>query len=220
MTAVAAVPVRDFAAAKQRLASVLTPAERAALARAMTEDVLAALTAVPLDAVWVVTGDAEVAAVARQFGASEVHEASSLGHTAAVARAQALAAHRGAESFLTVPGDVPAVTADEIEAVLDAAATPPAAVFVPSLSGYGTNAALLRPPDAMTLKFGEPSFANHLAAAARVTHLTPVTLALPGLGLDIDTPDDLRALLERGDASRSGRLLARWNLRERLAVRT
>ena len=74
---------------------------------------------------------------------------------------------------------------------------------MPSLSGFGTNAALLAPPDAMPLKFGEPSFANHLEGA-RGRGLTPRVLALPGLGLDIDAPEDLRLLLARGAAHAGG----------------
>jgi 2-phospho-L-lactate guanylyltransferase len=217
VTVAVAVPVRDFATAKQRLAPVLDPAERSALARAMLEDVLAALAGAPLDAPWVVTGDAEVEAVARHAGAEVLREATSDGHTEAVARAQALAATRGADLFLTVPGDVPAVTAEEIGIVVAAAARPRAAVFVPSRSGDGTNAALLRPPLAMPLKFGEPSFANHVTSA-RGHELSAVTLVLPGLGLDVDTPEDLRLLVTMAPGTRSGRLLAAWDVGGRLAA--
>lgn len=216
MSVVAAVPVRDFATAKRRLGAALEAAERAALAEAMLEDVLEAVGAAGLDAVLVVTAAPEVAACGRRFGAEVLVEPASRGHSAAVALAQAAAVARGADLFLTIPGDVPAVTAAEIRAVLGAAAGERAAVFVPSLSGYGTNAALLRPPDAMALKFGEPSFANHLSAA-RARELAPVMLRLPGLGLDVDTPEDLRALLARGVSTRSGRLLGRLDLARRLA---
>ncbi len=215
MIAVAAIPVRDFATAKQRLAGILRPEERAGLARAMLEDVLGAVCAAPVREVYVVSGDPEVGAVAARFPVTVLHEAPRLGHSEAVALAQAVAARAGAEIFVTVPGDVPCVTVDEMQAVLEATHGERAAVFVPSLTGYGTNAALLRPPDLMPLKFGEPSFANHLIAA-RARDLSPIALSLPGLGLDIDTPDDLRALLDRPVATRSGRLLAQCRVRERL----
>src|SRR5437879_4823489 len=52
---VAAVPVKDLINAKQRLVPALGAAERAALAAAMLQDVLAALAAARLDRVWVVT---------------------------------------------------------------------------------------------------------------------------------------------------------------------
>jgi 2-phospho-L-lactate/phosphoenolpyruvate guanylyltransferase len=203
---VLAVPAKDFGAAKRRLSTVLGPAERAALARAMLEDVLAAVCAVSFESILVVTRDRDVERCAARFPVEVLREESSRGHTAAVALAQAVAAARGAEAFLTIPGDVPEATPAELRAMLEAAHAA-AVVLVPSASGYGTNGALLRPPDVLGLTFGEPSFPGHLAAAHRQQLVTAV-LALPGLGLDIDTPDDLGALRARGSRTRSGRLLA------------
>ncbi|MBI1846114.1 MAG: 2-phospho-L-lactate guanylyltransferase [Candidatus Rokubacteria bacterium] len=209
---VVAVPVKDLVNAKQRLARALGPAERAALARAMLEDVLTALAAARLDAVWVVTRDDEAAALARGFGAEVLAEAENRGHTSAVAFAQAHALARGARCFATIPGDVPCVTAAEIRALADATgAADRVCVFTPSRSGLGTNGAALVPPDAMPLTFGEPSFDNHLAAA-RARGLTPRVLPLPGLGLDVDAPEDLAALLDAGGHTASGRLVAGWKL--------
>jgi 2-phospho-L-lactate guanylyltransferase len=120
--------------------------------------------------------------------------------------------------FATIPGDTPCVTADEIRTlVARAAEDPPAAVFAPSHSGLGTNGAALAPPAAMPLTFGEPSFENHLRAA-RERGLAPRIVTLPGLGLDVDGPEDLGLLLAGGPATESGRLLARWSIGERLAV--
>jgi 2-phospho-L-lactate guanylyltransferase len=214
-----AVPVKDLINAKQRLLSVLAPAERAELAQAMLRDVLRALAGAGLDAVWVVTHDAAVGAIARPFGAEIVPEVVNAGHTAAVARAQRLAADREAQVFATIPGDVPCVTAAEIRALVDAAAgSPPCAVFVPSRSGLGTNGAALSPPGVMPLTFGEPSFENHLAVAARLG-LGRRVLPLPRLGLDVDAPGDLRALLRDGAGTESGQLVAAWSLGDRLEAR-
>jgi 2-phospho-L-lactate guanylyltransferase len=201
-----AVPVKDLVNAKQRLIPALSPPERRDLARAMLEDVLdAASTALP-GAVLVVTTDPEVRAVARARGVECLTESANRGHTAAVALAQREAVTRGAARFLTLPGDVPCVTAQEIATLCDALEEAPGVVFVPSRSGLGTNAALLAPPDAIPLTFGEPSFENHLKTA-RAAGLTPQVVELPGIGLDVDAPDDLRALLQRGPATRSARLL-------------
>jgi 2-phospho-L-lactate/phosphoenolpyruvate guanylyltransferase len=205
MSVVAAVPVKDLVNAKQRLVPALGPAERRALARAMLADVLEAMVAALPESVVVITTDAEVRALAGAAGVECWAESANRGHTAAVAFAQEQALARGAERFLTIPGDVPCVTADEAGALL-AALEPGGVVFVPSRSGLGTNAALLAPPGAMRLTFGEPSFANHLAAA-RAAGLQPRVLELPGIGLDVDAPDDLPVLLERGPHTRSARLL-------------
>lgn len=214
---VAAVPVKDLVNAKQRLVGALSASERMALARAMLHDVLRSLVAAPLDARWVVTRDAEVTATARAFGVDVVREDVNQGHTAAVAAAQAEATRLGARVFVTIPGDVPCVTAEEIRALVTRADDDgPAAVFAPSDSGHGTNGVALAPPGAMPLTFGEPSFENHLRTA-RARGLVVHVLALPGLGLDVDGPADLARLLARGPATESGRLLARWSVAERLA---
>jgi len=212
---VAAVPVKDVTNAKQRLMRVLDGPERRELARAMLIDVLRAFGGAGVDRVWVVTREPEVAAIARSLGAEPLAEAENRGHTAAVATAQAEAARVGARAFLTIPGDVPCVSGAEIRALVAALTGPSAAVFVPSRSGLGTNGVLLAPPGAMRLRFGEPSFENHLTAA-RALRLTPTVIRLRGLGLDVDAPEDLLALLGEGAGTQSRDLLVRWRLPERL----
>ena len=216
MSAVIAVPVKDLVNAKQRLIPILSPSERSDLARAMLEDVLEALVRARIGLVLVVTRDASVEAVATRHGAGILGEDVNRGHTEAVAHAQRSALARGAGRFLTLPGDVPCVTPGELRALADALGEAPGAAFVPSLSGFGTNAALLEPPDAMPLKFGEPSFDNHLVAA-RAAGLRPLVRRLPGIGLDIDAPEDLALLIERGPSTRSARLLVSLDVPARLS---
>jgi 2-phospho-L-lactate guanylyltransferase len=213
-----AVPVKDLVNAKQRLAAALTQEERSALAAAMLEDVLDALLAARIGEVRLVTRDAAAIALATRHGVACLTEAVNRGHTEAVALAQREAGAAGARVFVTIPGDVPCVTGDELRDLAAAAGPAPAAVFVPSASGFGTNGVALTPPDAMPLKFGEPSFANHLDAA-RSRGLAIQTLSLPGLGLDIDAPDDLAALLRSGPETRSRALLVRLGVAARLAGR-
>ncbi|MBI4607770.1 MAG: 2-phospho-L-lactate guanylyltransferase [Candidatus Rokubacteria bacterium] len=215
MRTVAAIPAKDLENAKQRLVPVLSPDERRALARAMLEDVLEAVTAADLSSVLVVTRDPEVIALVRAFPVTVLEEPENRGHTEAVALARGFAAERGAERFLTVPGDVPQVTPQEITALAEAVPSRPGVAFVPSRSGFGTNGAVLSPPDVMALKFGEPSFPNHLFAARR-RGLDPVVLRFPGLGLDIDGPEDLRALLESERQTRSWRLVRGFGIEARL----
>ena len=208
---ICAVPAKDLVNAKQRLVPVLGPRERCELARAMLSDVFAALRAARLDGVWVVTRDPEVIELAVAIGAeplASLGEAANSSHTTAVAFAQAEAARRGARVFLTVPGDVPCLTGDEIQALV-AGAREGAPAFAPSRSGFGTNGVALTPPDAMPLKFGEPSFQSHLAAA-RARGLEPRVLMLAGLALDVDAPEDLAALAAEGGVTESARLVRAW----------
>jgi 2-phospho-L-lactate/phosphoenolpyruvate guanylyltransferase len=214
---VAAVPVKDVVNAKQRLMRVLDGRERRELARAMLVDVLKALGGAALDHVWVVTREPEVATLARSLGAESLSEPENRGHTAAVATAQAEATREGATTFLTIPGDVPCVTAAEIRALVDALPAAPAVALTPSRSGLGTNGVALAPPSAMRLRFGEPSFDGHVVAA-RALRLAVNIVRLPGLGLDVDAPEDLGMLLAEGAATESARLLASWQITERLVA--
>jgi 2-phospho-L-lactate guanylyltransferase len=218
MTLLVAVPVKDLANAKQRLMAFLSPEERRALARAMLEDVLEALVSALPGSVAVVTADRDVIELAGRRGADCLVEAANRGHSEAVAFAQRSARARGLDGFLTIPGDVPCVAADEVSTLVAALGDRGGAAFVPSLSGFGTNAALLVPADCMPLKFGEPSFENHLEGA-RERGLNPVVLRLTGLGLDIDSPEDLRLLITGGSSTRSAALLRTWDIRARLASR-
>ena len=214
--AIVAVPVKDLVNAKQRLVPVLGAHERRALAAMMLEDVLTALAGTAVEAIWVVTRDPDVDAIARRFGASVVLEPANRGHTAAVAEAQGRAREQGVPIFATIPGDVPCVTAAEVDALVSVAAAGPAVALVPSRSGLGTNGVALAPPDALTLRFGEPSFADHVAGA-QARGMVPHVLHLPGLGLDVDGPDDLHVLLARGRGTRSAQLVADWRLGSRTA---
>ena len=218
MSTVVAVPVKDLVNAKQRLIPFLSPSERGDLARAMVEDVLDALARARLGLVLVVTRDPAVEALAMRHGAGTLGEEANRGHTEAVAHAQGAALARGARRFLTIPGELPCAPPDELATLAEEPLETPGVIFVPSLSGFGTNAALLEPPDAMPLKFGEPSFDNHLVAA-RAAGLRPLVRRLPGLGLDIDAPEDLAPLLERGSSTRSARLLTSLDVPARLARR-
>lgn len=213
----AALPVKDLVNAKQRLMAALTAEDRRGLAAAMLEDVLDVLAAVPGLDVVVITRDADALALARRHGARCLEESANRGHTEAVAFAQREAVAAGARRFLTIPGDVPCVTPAEVTALCARAPGEPDVAFVPSLSGFGTNAAILTPPDAMPLKFGEPSFDNHLDAA-RARGLSPRILRLPGIGLDVDAPEDLPLLLTHGASTRSAALLRRLGVPARLGI--
>ncbi|HEV8227583.1 MAG TPA: 2-phospho-L-lactate guanylyltransferase [Methylomirabilota bacterium] len=217
MNTVIAVPVKDLVNAKQRLVPLLAPAERGELARAMLEDVLDALDQARVGDVLVVTRDLAVEVLAKRHGAATLAEESNRGHTEAVAHAQRAAVARGARRFVTIPGDVPCTSPEELTALAAALPSGPGVAFVPSLSGFGTNAVLLEPPDGLALKFGEPSFENHLGAA-RAAGLQPLVLRLPGIGLDIDAPDDLALLLERGPNTLSAGLLRSLGVPARLAA--
>lgn len=202
----AVVPVKDTRDAKQRLAAALPQAQRSALALAMLEDVLEALAATrDLAGIHVVTVDRAAREVAQRYGAEISSDQATDGHTAAVMGAARRLAARG-EAMLTIPGDVPLVTAAEIERVIAAHRRGRAFVIVPARDDLGSNTILAAPADAVPLRFGDNSFFPHLAAA-RACGIEPAVLPLPGIGLDIDTPEDLAAFLGRPSQTRTRALL-------------
>jgi len=190
----AAVPVKEFIGAKQRLATVLSPEQRVALAAAMLEDVLAALAEAPLAGIMVNTLDPIATDLARRYGARVVTAGARDGHTGAVAAMARILADEGRAAMLTVPGDIPRVTAAEIATVVAARRPAPSLTIVPAHDERGSNAVLCAPPLVMPLRFGDDSFVPHLAAA-RGLGIEPTIVKLAGVALDIDQPPDIRSLL-------------------------
>lgn len=185
------LPVKEMAGAKQRLASLLSPAERVALMQVMLRDVVAALSVTQgLAGIAVVTLDPWAEALARQYGARIITEGAREGHTGAVTAAASVLQAEGIAAILTMPGDIPAVKTPEVEALIAAMTSPLAFIIAPAHDEQGSNAILMSPPDAVTLRFGEDSYFPHLASA-RAAGITPQILRLPGIAMDIDHPADI-----------------------------
>jgi 2-phospho-L-lactate guanylyltransferase len=204
----AVVPVKDTASAKQRLTLALPPEMRQALALAMLEDVLAALAeAAGLAGRLLVTTDTAALALAGRYSFLAMAEGAADGHTGAVTAAARRLVAEGRAGMLTVPGDIPLVTAAEIGRLLAAHRPAPSFTIAPSHDEKGSNAILMSPPDAVPLRFGDDSFFPHLAAA-RGRGIAPTVLHLPGIALDIDNPADLAHFARLGSRTRAGLWLA------------
>lgn len=193
----ALIPVKDFQDSKQRLRRAISAVTRSRLAEAMFRDVLNALTSVPrLERIAIVTKDRRAIQIATEFNAFVIHE-SNRGHTEAVAQATKALLHRGVRTMLVVPGDIPFITTEDVDAVLKAGSFADI-VLVPAHDRRGTNAVLLTPPSILPLKFGDDSFRPHFESA-QALKVRVTVLHLPNIGLDIDTPADLAALAEWPD---------------------
>ena len=199
----AVVPIKNFDRAKERLAGILTASERRSLFTAMLEDVLQTLSQCPaLTGIVLVTREPQAQILGQRYGARSLIEQSNLGHTAAsTLGARSLAANKGT-SMLQLPADMPLIKPDDINALILAHGNGPAITLAPSRDHRGSNAVLCTPPDLLPLQFGDDSFKPHLAAS-RALNIEPAVVERPGLALDIDTPDDLVALLETPSATRT-----------------
>ena len=82
-------------------------------------------------------------------------------------------------------------------------------MLVPSSDRRGTNAVFRRPAGLFPLRFGNDSFRPHLSAA-HTTGKPCIVLSLPGIALDVDTPEDLRQLASAQGDTRAQQLARRW----------
>jgi 2-phospho-L-lactate/phosphoenolpyruvate guanylyltransferase len=184
------VPVRALEGGKSRLGAVLDPEERRDLVvRLLRRIVREALATPGVAEVLVISPDADALAEARGAGARPVLQTSRGLNPALVEARDAATAPR----MLVVPGDLSAVTAADLAAMLDAgdAAGTPSVVLAPDRHGRGTNALLLDPPDIIEPAFGGGSREGHawLARSAGAAYVE--VTARPGLENDLDMPEDL-----------------------------
>jgi len=200
------VPVKNLANAKQRLAPAIEQSTRTQLAQAMLADVLDSLAAAAIDDVSLVTSDAFASEIARGLSFDIIRDDLNVSETGAIEMATQLCSERGIDSTLVIPADIPLISAAEICAIYENAPNE-GTLLVPSGDKRGTNAVLRRPTQLFPLRFGNDSFLPHLAAAIAINK-TCIVLSLPGIALDIDTPDDLQQLALAPGEKRS-QLLAR-----------
>lgn len=188
------IPVKDLSRAKQRLATMLSVAERTALATAMMDDVFNAVaSARGLDAIFVVSNYDAALERAQNLGWTVIRERRQISESDSVDRASRTCAGRGVTSLLRLPIDIPLLLPGDVEAVMAAACCAPACVMVPSRDGTGTNALLRTPPALFRSHFGPNSLRKHLAEAQRNCALARV-LRNPRIELDVDDEKDLHAL--------------------------
>ena len=205
----ALIPVRSIAGAKQRLAGCLDDERRRALALAMLEDMVAALTAATrIDRIVVVSSDADLLRHARRCGAEALEEGPARGLNGAVTFAASELAKQGVARLLVIPGDVPLVDPFEIDALFEVDAARYPVIVVPSSSATGTNGLVLTLPAAIDFVFEGESLAAYRTECRRRT-VEMLILGLEGFAVDIDTPADLANLPERS-GYRTCELVAEW----------
>ncbi|TMF38901.1 MAG: 2-phospho-L-lactate guanylyltransferase [Chloroflexi bacterium] len=187
------VLIKDFDSAKQRLRPALGVKSRRALARGNAR--LAVSAAAAGDHVLVVAGGDEVAEMAGSWGAEVLLEPREEGQNVAAKRGIDRALAGGAEAVLLLSSDLPLVTEDAVREMLQSAArhASPVAMAAPATGRGGTNALYLRPPDAISLHFGDESLAQFRADAQK-RGVKFVLFRSEAMALDIDEPADLDRL--------------------------
>ncbi len=210
----ALVPFKGATGAKQRLGGVLDAAEREGLVLAMMRDVLATLTRCrTLSGVLLVSRDRMAFELAEEFGV-DVFEDSATDLSGAVVQSGDYARDsRAAHGTLFVPGDVPLIRPDDVDAILDGHER---VTLVPDANDIGTNGAASSPANAFEYLFDGKSFKPHIAAARRAG-IEPRIVRRTAWGLDVDTVDELTAVAARAVGTRTGAFLETSGIPERLS---
>ena len=196
MTVFAVVPVKELWRTKSRLEPILDPGARAGLTLYMMGRVVSALRAAGIEDVCVVSPDHIVLDEARKRGAAPLRQQSQ-GLNPALDEGRSWAVERGASALLVLPADLPLLEAGDVREVLAGLGEEPSGVISPDGAHAGTNALLLRPPDALPFAFGPGSYEAHLRAA-RERGLDVRVCERPHLAFDLDTADDLTRLKGTG----------------------
>ncbi|PJK29038.1 2-phospho-L-lactate guanylyltransferase [Minwuia thermotolerans] len=211
------LPIKNLDQAKQRLSGALTPAERRRLFETMLEDVLSeARKVAAADGVLIVSREPKARELADRHGAELLVEPQNEGQSTAVQRGVLWAMARESRGVITLPGDAPGLRAGEIdELVLLNGHDARSVTLSPSHDRRGTNCIVATPPDIIPFHFGHDSFKPHCEEAEKAG-VTAKIRPLPGIGLDIDTPEDVLKFLEMAPQTRTLHFLQESGIAERL----
>jgi 2-phospho-L-lactate/phosphoenolpyruvate guanylyltransferase len=186
----AIVPVKPFLRAKSRLASVLTPQERAGLSREFLGHALDVLAKVPgITQTLVISRDPAALALAHSRQARTVTESGAPDLNSALQRATQVVVASRAQGVLILPTDLPFLTPEDVSQLIAGGGEGPQVAIAPDRRDDGTNALFTAPPGLLNYAFGEHSFGKHLELAqAAGAHVRVCRLA--GIALDVDGPED------------------------------
>jgi 2-phospho-L-lactate guanylyltransferase len=205
----ALLPLKNFANAKQRLSSVLSPQERCGLFQSMVKDVLEVLQGHPdIDNTMIVSDDPVARLLAQEYGAEFLAESvlKVSGLNESIQAAVSELSRRGIDEVMVVHGDLPLISSVEISRLVcahrkqrDLTHPPtPALTLAPDDRREGSNCLLCTPASLLSYCYGANSFIRHAAQASH-RGMSLQVMTLSGIACDIDTPEDLRILIERLD---------------------
>src|SRR3989441_13263100 len=132
----------------------------------MAREVFGAVSTLTTYGRFVISDDPDILEEGRRFGLEPLIDRFDQGQSAAVGQGFAAAWERGFTAALTIPGDVPAVTPQELS---DLCTYRPEieGLLAPDRQRLGTNRLRLGPPHALTLRLGADSFSPPQAEARR-----------------------------------------------------
>jgi 2-phospho-L-lactate guanylyltransferase len=204
----ALIPLKRLDLAKTRLRELLAPDERVRLMRLLVENAVQQVRAAqPIERVILVSSEPQSPALAAEWGIEHFDD-HGLPWNDALAAAMSEAVRT--PSVAIVSADLPFITSADVEALV--AAAPPAGLAIARARDAGTNGVVMRPTGAVTTTFGVPGSAAAHAAIAAAAGLDAAIVDIPGLALDLDNADDVRAALAHGVPESLRELLGDYRL--------
>lgn len=186
------IPIKPFAEGKSRLACTLPNNARTDLSRQLFRHVITQSMAAPvLAGIAVVSRDPTVL---DGLTSPRLHFVAEHGNelNQAIQQGRQEALRHGADAILVLPADLPRLQSSDIVMLYEHALHHEGIVIVPS-DDNGTNALLLRPPQAINFAFGHNSFAHH-CLAVQLANLPCTIVDSPHLRFDLDRPHELALL--------------------------
>jgi 2-phospho-L-lactate guanylyltransferase len=189
------IPLKALATSKQRLSPAVSAPSRRRLMLHMLGCTAEAARGSGVGPVALATSDPQAHELAATLGVDVVSDGALAWNDGLLHALRSIQPLPAAVLYLS--GDLPLVTAADIVGFVGAAPAP--GVAIARARDGGTNALLVRPALALVPMFGQqPSATAHMHQAAD-RGIAARVLDIPGLALDVDTIDDLRAVrLVRG----------------------
>ena len=184
MTWLAVIPLKGTGERKTRLAGRLDKERRRLLSRQMFDHVAAVLGESVAISEIALLSDLHPPEWQERFFPDEGR-----GLNAELA---SLASSIGPRPLLVIHADLPLLTKEDISLLL--AEGDEGCAIAPDRKGSGTNALAFRDPSSFEFLFGPESCGRHLAASGGRMRV----IRRLGLGLDVDTPEDLDAAMALG----------------------
>lgn len=203
----AIVPFKTLEEAKSRLSSVLSPADRRALALAMLDDVLTALAqSQSVSTVLVTASDGAAHALAASRNIQCINDVgTNINHSIQLVIDQL----DHTTPVLVMHADLPLVEADDIDDFVNH--MPSNGVALAGSHDGGTTAIACDAVSRMHWSFGEGSLRRHMAAA-KASNMPVITIREGPITFDIDRPVDFYRLCKDPGGRQTGRLLSRLGI--------
>ena len=192
------IPIKKLEDSKTSFSEKFTTEQRKELTISMLKDMLNTIKKVEEADPLVITPDEKIEELMKQQGIPNIKEPD-IGLNKSLDMAIEKSIESDYNSVLILPGDLPLISSEDIEEILEMGESSQGVVLTPSKEN-GTNTLFLRPPDIIDLRFGGESFFDHMREATE-RDITPRLYRSENLERDMDRPEDLAKVEALGEGT-------------------